>query len=57
MGLWNGNVENSFDKLFDLDRNGKLDIGEQVLQFMVISQEMETGNNQEQEGDNYELER
>ena len=48
MGLFGYEVENSFDEMFDLNRDGFLDAGEQVLQMDYIMESVE-GN-----GDSYE---
>ena len=48
MGLFGYEVENSFDEMFDLNRDGFLDAGEQVLQMDFIMESVE-GN-----GDSYE---
>lgn len=41
MGFGDGKVENSFDALFDLDRDGVLDPVEQGIQFDYIMECME----------------
>ncbi len=41
MGFFDGEVENSLDRLFDLDGDGYLDTAERVLEFGVLSGEMD----------------
>lgn len=41
MGFWNGKVDNSFDKMFDFDRNGSLDVFERGLQMQMIHEILE----------------
>lgn len=38
MGFWNGKVDNSYDRMFDYDRNGSLDVFERGLQMHVIDE-------------------
>lgn len=33
MGIWDKDVDNSLDRMFDFNRDGKLDISEQSMQF------------------------
>ncbi len=44
MGLWDNNVDDSFDSLFDLDGDGKLDPFEQGLQLDAFTHAMEGSN-------------
>ena len=39
MGFWDKDVNGSFDELFDFDRDGKLDITEQGLQYSFLERE------------------
>ena len=44
MGFWDREVENSFDSLFDLNRDGVLDPVEQGFQLEFIMHDMEDHN-------------
>ena len=41
MGFWDRNVENSFDSLFDMNRDGVLDPVEQGFQLDFLTHQME----------------
>ena len=41
MGFWDRNVENSFDSLFDMNRDGVLDPAEQGFQLDFLARQME----------------
>lgn len=41
MGFWDRNVENSFDSLFDMNRDGVLDPVEQGFQLDFLTRQME----------------
>ncbi len=45
MGFFDHEVESSFDRMFDLDRDGILDAGEQVLQMDYIMESVEGDRN------------
>lgn len=40
MGFWDRDVENSFDRMFDYNRDGHLDMFEQAMQFEFLEEEM-----------------
>ena len=40
MGFRDRDVESSLDEMFDLDRDGRLDIGEQALELEFLEREM-----------------
>lgn len=44
MGFWDRNVENSFDRMFDMNRDGVLDPVEQAFQLDYIASQMEEEN-------------
>lgn len=39
MGFFDNKVDNSFDAMFDFDRDGKLDFGERAAQFEYMEHE------------------
>lgn len=39
MGFWDRDVENSFDRMFDYNRDGHLDMFEQAMQFEFLEDE------------------
>ena len=51
MDFWSRNVENSFDEMFDLNRDGKLDFGEQAFQQDFITRDIESNNGSNDEDD------
>ena len=51
MGFFDRDVENSFDSLFDLNRDGVLDPAEKALQLDFISEQMESDSSKEDEDD------
>ena len=40
MGFWDGDVENSFDRMFEYNRDGHLDMFEQAMQFEFLEEEI-----------------
>ena len=44
MGFWDRNLENSFDRMFDMNRDGVLDPVEQAFQLDYIAGQMEEEN-------------
>lgn len=40
MGFFDRDVRNGFDRMFDFNRDGKLDMSEQAMQFDYIDREM-----------------
>ena len=44
MGFWDKDVENSFDSLFDMNRDGVLDPVEQGFQLDFLTRQMEEDN-------------
>lgn len=61
MDFWSRDVENSFDEMFDLNHDGRLDIGEQAYEqdFLIRQTEIddeEDKNDEEDELDWDELE-
>ena len=42
MDFFSREVKDSFDEMFDLNHDGKLDAGEQALQFEVMEEEMKS---------------
>ncbi|MCR5801336.1 MAG: hypothetical protein K6G57_03285 [Lachnospiraceae bacterium] len=41
MGFWDRSVKNSFDSMFDMNRDGVLDPAEQAIQLDFITRQME----------------
>lgn len=39
MGFWDRDIENSFDRMFDYNRDGHLDMFEQAMQFEFLEDE------------------
>ena len=39
MGFWDRDIENSFDRMFDYNRDGHLDMFEQAMQFESLEDE------------------
>ncbi len=50
MGFWDREVRDSFDSLFDLNRDGMLDPTEQAFQLDFLTREME-GDSEEHDED------
>jgi len=55
MGFWDRDVENSFDSLFDLNRDGVLDPVEQGFQLDFLTRQMEEDNQLEEDEDELDL--
>ena len=51
MGFWDQDVKNSLDGMFDMNRDGKLDPGEQALKFGFLSGKMNRDNDDDGEGE------
>ena len=51
MGFWNREVRDSFDSLFDLNRDGLLDPAEQAFQLDFLTREMEGDASEELDED------
>ena len=56
MGFWDRDVENSFDSLFDMNRDGVLDAVEQGFQLDFLTRQMEEENRSDEEEDELDLE-
>jgi len=55
MGFWDRDVENSFDSLFDMNRDGVLDAVEQGFQVDFLTRQMEEENRSDEEEDELDL--
>lgn len=55
MGFWDRDVENSFDSLFDMNRDGVLDVVEQGFQLDFFTRQMEEENRSDEEEDELDL--
>lgn len=55
MGFWDRNVENSFDSLFDMNRDGVLDPGEQGFQLDFLTRQMEEDDRSDDDEDELDL--
>ena len=53
MGFWDRDVENSFDRMFDMNRDGVLDPAEQAFQLNFITGQME--EEERSEDDEFDL--
>lgn len=51
MGFWDREVRDSFDSLFDLNRDGMLDPAEQAFQLDFLTREMEGNASEEYDED------
>ena len=51
MGFWDREVRDSFDSLFDLNRDGMLDPAEQAFQLDFLTREMEDNASEEYDED------
>ncbi|MCR5107171.1 MAG: hypothetical protein K6B28_03325 [Lachnospiraceae bacterium] len=51
MGNWGRETENSFDDMFDINRDGMLDPMEQSLKFEFLNKQMEEADEEEDELD------
>lgn len=47
MGFFKRDVENGFDRMFDFDRDGELDMAEQAMQFDYLDREICSGSGDE----------
>lgn len=47
MGFWNGEEYNSFDRIFDLNRDGSMDTFERGLQMQIIDQVYDSDEEQD----------
>lgn len=56
MGFWDRNVENSFDSLFDMNRDGVLDPVEQGFQLDFLTRQMEEDDKSDEDEDELDLE-
>ena len=55
MGFWDRNIENSFDCLFDMNRDGVLDPVEQGFQLDFITRQMEEDDRSDDDEDELDL--
>ncbi len=55
MGFWDRNVENSFDSLFDMNRDGVLDPVEQGFQLDFLTRQMEEDDKSDEDEDELDL--
>ena len=55
MGFWDRNVENSFDSLFDMNRDGVLDPVEQGFQLDFLTRQMEEEDRSDEDEDELDL--
>lgn len=55
MGFWDRNVENSFDSLFDMNRDGVLDPVEQGFQMNFLTLQMEEDDRSDEVEDELDL--
>ena len=55
MGFWDRNVENSFDSLFDMNRDGVLDPVEQGFQLDFLTRQMEEDDKTDEDEDELDL--
>lgn len=55
MGFWDRNVENSFDSLFDMNRDGVLDPVEQGFQLDFLTRQMEEDDKSDEDVDELDL--
>lgn len=56
MGFWDRNVENSFDSLFDMNRDGVLDAVEQGFQLDFLTHQMEGDDRSDDDEEELDLE-
>lgn len=56
MGFWDRNVENSFDSLFDMNRDGVLDPVEQGFQLDFLTHQMEGDDRSDDDEEELDLE-
>ena len=55
MGFWDRNVDNSFDSLFDMNRDGVLDPVEQGFQLDFLTRQMEEDDRSDDDEDELDL--
>ena len=55
MGFWDRDVENSFDSLFDMNRDGVLDPVEQGFQLDFLTRQMEEDDKTDEDEDELDL--
>ena len=55
MGFWDRDVENSFDSLFDMHRDGVLDLVEQGFQLDFLTRQMEEDDKTDEDEDELDL--
>ena len=55
MGFWDKDVENSFDSLFDMNRDGVLDPVEQGFQLDFLTRQMEEDNKSDEDEEELDL--
>ena len=55
MGFWDRTVENSFDSLFDMNRDGVLDPVEQGFQLDFLTRQMEEDDRSDDDEDELDL--
>ena len=56
MGFWDRNVEDSFDSLFDMNRDGVLDPVEQGFQLDFLAHQMERDDRSDDDEEELDLE-
>lgn len=54
MGFWDRDVENSFDRMFDYNRDGHLDMFEQAMQFEFLEEEMRSAAGDVDDSDSFD---
>lgn len=54
MGFWDRDVENSFDRMFDYNRDGHLDMFEQAMQFEFLEEEMRNTTGDVDDSDSFD---
>ena len=55
MGFWDRDVENSYDSLFDMNRDGVLDPVEQGFQLDFLTRQMEEDDKTDEDEDELDL--
>ena len=55
MGFWDRDVENSFDSLFDMNRDGVLDPVEHGFQLDFLTRQMEEDNKSDEDEEELDL--
>lgn len=53
-GFWNRDVENSFDRMFDYNRDGYLDMFEQAIQYEFLEGKMKSTAGDVDESDSFD---